>query len=75
VIGITLDWKTGNLAEASAPRIPAAISATFSKMDSTRDVSANKLGLCDRHHISSATNILGLAFRNAALIIPDEDES
>jgi hypothetical protein len=35
-----------------------------------------QLGLvCDRHHISSATNILGLAFRNAALIISDEDGS
>jgi hypothetical protein len=33
-------------------------------MDSTTGVSANRLGLCDRHHISNATNILGLAFRN-----------
>ena len=37
---------------------------TFSRMDSTTGVSANRLGLCDRHHISNATNILGLAFRN-----------
>jgi hypothetical protein len=73
--GHTRTEKNRQSAHSISDRIFCRYFYKFSRVDFATHA-AQRAGIgCDHHHISGATHILGLSFRNAFLKIPDEGGS